>query len=161
MCKWGVYHAKVKNKHCAYCLVNMLRWFLGSCFGATDQPWWEPGAAERGPFHGGILYVKRKVGARSYADDPIGCRSLLSRALHKVWCSSLRVFLIAPLMMALLSYAIKFWRAEKAHVFGGSLELHSNLEFSSKLRFRFSISQYVYMVPDGNCGWELCLHCST
>lgn len=48
-----------------------------------DQPWWEPGAAERGPFHGGILYVKRKVGARSYADDPIGCRSLLSRALHK------------------------------------------------------------------------------
>lgn len=48
---------------------------------AVDKPWWEPG--ESGPFDGGILYVKRKVGARSYADDPIGCRSLLSRAIHK------------------------------------------------------------------------------
>jgi anaphase-promoting complex subunit 1 len=48
---------------------------------AVDKPWWEPG--ESGPFDGGTLYVKRKVGARSYADDPIGCRSLLSRAIHK------------------------------------------------------------------------------
>lgn len=48
---------------------------------AVDKPWWEPG--ESGPFDGGTLYVKRKVGARSYVDDPIGCRSLLSRAIHK------------------------------------------------------------------------------
>ncbi|MCO5580423.1 hypothetical protein L7F22_034289 [Adiantum nelumboides] len=35
------------------------------------------------PFVKGILRVKRKVGARSYEDDPIGCRSLLSRTLQK------------------------------------------------------------------------------
>ncbi|KAK4359004.1 hypothetical protein RND71_021233 [Anisodus tanguticus] len=33
----------------------------------------------------GILYVKRKVGACSYVDDPAGCQSLLSRAMHKVF----------------------------------------------------------------------------
>ncbi|XWS56745.1 hypothetical protein CRYUN_Cryun09bG0111900 [Craigia yunnanensis] len=33
----------------------------------------------------GILHVKRKVGACSYVDDPIGCQSLLSRAMHKVF----------------------------------------------------------------------------
>ena len=31
-----------------------------------------------------MLYIKRKVGACSYVDDPIGCQSLLSRAMHKV-----------------------------------------------------------------------------
>jgi anaphase-promoting complex subunit 1 len=49
---------------------------------AIGQPCWER-ASEGGPFVGSFLYVKRKVGARPYADDPIGCRSLLSRALHK------------------------------------------------------------------------------
>ncbi|BBN07484.1 anaphase-promoting complex subunit 1 [Marchantia polymorpha subsp. ruderalis] len=48
----------------------------------TDQAWWEPGEAGD-PFNGGMLYVKRRVGACSYADDPIGCRSLLSRAFQK------------------------------------------------------------------------------
>ncbi|XP_075104821.1 anaphase-promoting complex subunit 1-like isoform X3 [Nicotiana tabacum] len=33
----------------------------------------------------GVLYVKRKVGACSYVDDPAGCQSLLSRAMHKVF----------------------------------------------------------------------------
>lgn len=61
---------------------------LEASVACLDQPWWEPGGSEGGPFDGGILYVKRKVGARSYADDPIGCRSLLSRALHKVHLSS-------------------------------------------------------------------------
>jgi hypothetical protein len=37
-------------------------------------------------------------------------------------------------MMALLSYAVKFRRAEKAHVFGGSLELLSNLEFFKQVK---------------------------
>lgn len=36
--------------------------------------------------------------------------------------------------MALLSYAIKYWRAEKAHVFGGSLELLSDLEFFKQVK---------------------------
>ncbi|KAI0497371.1 hypothetical protein KFK09_020594 [Dendrobium nobile] len=36
------------------------------------------------PLNGGLLYVKRKVGFCSYVDDPIGCQSLLSRAMHKV-----------------------------------------------------------------------------
>ena len=49
---------------------------------AIDQLWWASGASG-GHFLGGTLYVKRKVGACSYADDPIGCRSLLSRAFHK------------------------------------------------------------------------------
>ncbi|XP_024523349.1 anaphase-promoting complex subunit 1 isoform X2 [Selaginella moellendorffii] len=50
---------------------------------SETKPWWEHG--ETGdPFNGGVLYVKRKVGARSYADDPIGSRSLLSRALQRV-----------------------------------------------------------------------------
>ncbi|CAM6126514.1 unnamed protein product [Calypogeia fissa] len=48
----------------------------------TDQSWWQLGEAGD-PFNGGVLYVKRRVGARSYADDPIGCRSLLSRAFQK------------------------------------------------------------------------------
>ncbi|KAL6003370.1 hypothetical protein ACLOJK_023593 [Asimina triloba] len=48
-----------------------------------DKPWWRPGD-KNDPFNGGILYVKRKVGACSYVDDPIGCQSLLSRAMHKV-----------------------------------------------------------------------------
>lgn len=44
--------------------------------------WWESNE-ERNPFDKGVLLVKRKVGARSYGDDPIGCRSLLSRTLQK------------------------------------------------------------------------------
>ncbi|XP_077233026.1 E3 ubiquitin ligase isoform X2 [Tasmannia lanceolata] len=48
-----------------------------------DKPWWRSGDTND-PFNGGILYVKRKVGACSYVDDPIGCQSLLSRAMHKV-----------------------------------------------------------------------------
>ncbi|OVA02727.1 Anaphase-promoting complex subunit 1 [Macleaya cordata] len=50
-----------------------------------DKPWWSSGD-KSDPFNGGILYIKRKVGACSYVDDPIGCQSLLSRAMHKVVC---------------------------------------------------------------------------
>ncbi|KAJ7525602.1 hypothetical protein O6H91_17G058400 [Diphasiastrum complanatum] len=59
-------------------------WLQDISLSPTDeQPWWEHG--DKGdPFNGGILYVKRKVGASSYIDDPIGCRSLLSRALHRM-----------------------------------------------------------------------------
>ncbi|CAA6654742.1 unnamed protein product [Spirodela intermedia] len=39
---------------------------------------------QKNPFSGGILYIKRKVGVCSYIDDPTGCQSLLSRAIHKV-----------------------------------------------------------------------------
>ncbi|KAL9268866.1 Anaphase-promoting complex subunit 1-like protein [Drosera capensis] len=49
-----------------------------------DKAWWSSGV-ESHPFNSGILYVKRKVGACSYLDDPIGCQSLLSRAMHKAF----------------------------------------------------------------------------
>ncbi|CAH9139623.1 unnamed protein product [Cuscuta epithymum] len=49
-----------------------------------EKPWWTSGD-KSDPFNSGVLYVKRKVGACSYADDPIGCQSLLSRAMHKVF----------------------------------------------------------------------------
>lgn len=48
----------------------------------TEKPW---SSGDKGDaLSSGILYVKRKVGACSYADDPAGCQSLLSRAMHKV-----------------------------------------------------------------------------
>lgn len=49
-----------------------------------DKPWWTSGD-KNSPFNSGVLYIKRKVGACSYIDDPIGCQSLLSRAMHKVF----------------------------------------------------------------------------
>ncbi|KAJ9683860.1 hypothetical protein PVL29_016384 [Vitis rotundifolia] len=49
-----------------------------------DKPWWSFGD-KNNPFNSGVLYIKRKVGACSYVDDPIGCQSLLSRAMHKVF----------------------------------------------------------------------------
>ncbi|KAK4776978.1 hypothetical protein SAY86_005666 [Trapa natans] len=49
-----------------------------------ENPWWCPGS-RHDPFNSGVLYIKRKVGACSYIDDPIGCQSLLSRAMHKVF----------------------------------------------------------------------------
>lgn len=52
----------------------------------TEKPWWILGD-KSDPFNSGVLYVKRKVGACSYVDDPIGCQSLLSRAMHKVGAS--------------------------------------------------------------------------
>ncbi|WVZ98102.1 hypothetical protein U9M48_043581 [Paspalum notatum var. saurae] len=48
-----------------------------------DKPWWRSGDKTE-PFNGGILYIKRKVGSCSYSDDPIGCQSLISRAMHEV-----------------------------------------------------------------------------
>ncbi|PON86586.1 Anaphase-promoting complex subunit [Trema orientale] len=49
-----------------------------------DKAWWNFGD-KSDPFSSGVLYIKRKVGACSYVDDPIGCQSLLSRAMHKVF----------------------------------------------------------------------------
>ncbi|XP_010067541.2 anaphase-promoting complex subunit 1 isoform X5 [Eucalyptus grandis] len=49
-----------------------------------EKPWWTDGA-KNDPFNSGTLYIKRKVGACSYVDDPIGCQSLLSQAMHKVF----------------------------------------------------------------------------
>ncbi|XP_020578138.1 anaphase-promoting complex subunit 1 isoform X2 [Phalaenopsis equestris] len=46
---------------------------------------WLNYAVKSYPLNGGLLYVKRKVGFCSYVDDPIGCQSLLSRAMHKVF----------------------------------------------------------------------------
>uniref|UniRef100_A0A1D1Y4T9 Anaphase-promoting complex subunit 1 n=2 Tax=Anthurium amnicola TaxID=1678845 RepID=A0A1D1Y4T9_9ARAE len=48
-----------------------------------EKPWWLSGERNN-PFDNGILYIKRKVGVCSYIDDPTGCQSLLSRAMHKV-----------------------------------------------------------------------------
>ncbi|GMN41281.1 hypothetical protein TIFTF001_010497 [Ficus carica] len=53
-------------------------------FAPEDKPWWSFGDKSN-PFSSGVLYIKRKVGACSYVDDPIGCQSLLSRAMHKVF----------------------------------------------------------------------------
>lgn len=52
-------------------------------YGCSEKPWWCPGD-KNDPFNSGVLYIKRKVGACSYVDDPIGCQSLLSRSMHKV-----------------------------------------------------------------------------
>ncbi|KAM4104227.1 hypothetical protein ACJW30_06G141300 [Castanea mollissima] len=49
-----------------------------------DKPWWTF-RDKNSPFNSGVLYIKRKVGACSYVDDPVGCQSLLSRAMHKVF----------------------------------------------------------------------------
>ncbi|KAM7271463.1 hypothetical protein ACFE04_030677 [Oxalis oulophora] len=49
-----------------------------------DKPWWSA-LNNNDPFNSGSLYVKRKVGACSYVDDPVGSQSLLSRAMHKVF----------------------------------------------------------------------------
>ncbi|KAL2665396.1 hypothetical protein AAZX31_02G241900 [Glycine max] len=53
-------------------------------FTPEDKLWWNFGD-KNSPFNSGILFIKRKVGACSYVDDPIGCQSLLSRAMHKVF----------------------------------------------------------------------------
>ncbi|KAI3890389.1 hypothetical protein MKX03_028211 [Papaver bracteatum] len=52
--------------------VNIL---AGSCISLREK---------KDPFNGGTIYIKRKVGACSYVDNPVGCQSLLSRAIHKV-----------------------------------------------------------------------------
>ncbi|KAJ4908777.1 Anaphase-promoting complex subunit 1 [Raphanus sativus] len=49
-----------------------------------EKHWWSFGD-KSDPFSSGVIYVKRKVGACSYVDDPVGCQSLLSRAMHKVF----------------------------------------------------------------------------
>ncbi|XP_010423455.1 PREDICTED: anaphase-promoting complex subunit 1 isoform X1 [Camelina sativa] len=49
-----------------------------------EKNWWNFGD-KSDPFNSGVIYVKRKVGACSYVDDPVGCQSLLSRAMHKVF----------------------------------------------------------------------------
>ncbi|KAJ7959636.1 Anaphase-promoting complex subunit 1 [Quillaja saponaria] len=60
-------------------------------FTPEDKPWWKSGD-KNNPFNSGVLYIKRRVGACSYVDDPVGCQSLLSRAMHKVFgLSSLKV----------------------------------------------------------------------
>ncbi|KAL6581232.1 hypothetical protein OROMI_007155 [Orobanche minor] len=53
-----------------------------------QEAWWNAGDKNH-PFNSGLLYVKRKIGACSYADDPIGSQSLLSREMHKM-CSLTR-----------------------------------------------------------------------
>ncbi|KAI3891833.1 hypothetical protein MKX03_021087 [Papaver bracteatum] len=59
--------------------VNIL---AGSCI-SLDKPRWSSGE-KKDPFNSGTIYIKRKVGACSYVDDPVGCQSLLSRVMHKV-----------------------------------------------------------------------------
>ncbi|XP_027163442.1 anaphase-promoting complex subunit 1 [Coffea eugenioides] len=54
-----------------------------------EKPWWASGDKDD-PFNSGFLYIKRKVGACSYVDDPVGCQSLLSRTMHKVGLACLR-----------------------------------------------------------------------
>ncbi|XP_070675681.1 uncharacterized protein [Malus domestica] len=53
-------------------------------FCSTDEPWWTS-VDKNSPFNSGVVCTKRKVGACSYIDDPIGCQRLLSRAMHKVF----------------------------------------------------------------------------
>ncbi|KAJ0855851.1 putative anaphase-promoting complex subunit 1 [Helianthus annuus] len=49
-----------------------------------EKPWWNS-EDKNNPFKSGIVYIKLKVGACSYVDDPIGRQSLLSRTMHKVF----------------------------------------------------------------------------
>ncbi|KAL8247802.1 hypothetical protein R6Q59_009018 [Mikania micrantha] len=57
-----------------------------------EKPWWNSEDMNN-PFKSGILYIKLKVGACSYVDDPIGRQSLLSRTMHKVFgLASLKAF---------------------------------------------------------------------
>lgn len=49
-----------------------------------DKPWWVSDDKNH-PFNCGVLYIKRKVGACSYVDDPVGCQSLISRAMNKAF----------------------------------------------------------------------------
>ncbi|XP_071734398.1 anaphase-promoting complex subunit 1 [Rutidosis leptorrhynchoides] len=49
-----------------------------------EKPWWKAGD-KNDPFNSGIIYIKLKVGACSYVDDPMGRQSLLSRAMQKVF----------------------------------------------------------------------------
>ncbi|KAL3521228.1 hypothetical protein ACH5RR_019377 [Cinchona calisaya] len=49
-----------------------------------EKPWWTSGDKDD-PFNSSVLYIKRKVGACSYVDDPVGSQSLLSRPMHKVF----------------------------------------------------------------------------
>ncbi|KAJ8438725.1 hypothetical protein Cgig2_013771 [Carnegiea gigantea] len=49
-----------------------------------DKPWWVSDDKNH-PFNYGVLYIKRKVGACSYVDDPVGCQSLISRAMNKAF----------------------------------------------------------------------------
>ncbi|XP_047316183.1 anaphase-promoting complex subunit 1 [Impatiens glandulifera] len=48
-----------------------------------EKPWW-CSTDRNDPFNSGIIYIKRRVGVCSYVDDPVGCQSLLSQAMHKV-----------------------------------------------------------------------------
>ena len=57
--------------------------YLNFYFFPPDKSWWNVGD-KNNPFSSGVLYIKQKVGACSYIDDPIGCQSLLSRVMHKV-----------------------------------------------------------------------------
>ena len=41
-------------------------------------------ACLRDLYQSGVVFVQRKAGALSYADDPTGVRSLLSKAFHQV-----------------------------------------------------------------------------
>ncbi|CAN6469882.1 unnamed protein product [Victoria cruziana] len=50
-----------------------------------DDKQWSNTGDRIDPFSGLTIFVKRKIGACSYVDDPIGCQSLLSRVMHKVF----------------------------------------------------------------------------
>ncbi|XP_068662507.1 anaphase-promoting complex subunit 1 isoform X2 [Aristolochia californica] len=71
-----------------------------------DKPWWRPGD-KNDPFNGGLIYVKRKVGACSYVDDPIGRQSLLSRAMHKVSDTTSHANLVASNISKSLPGSVK------------------------------------------------------
>ena len=82
---------------CIFLLYFNFHIFDNLCSSPTDEPWWSFGN-RNDPFNSGILHVKRKVGACSYVDDPVGCQSLLSRAMHKVWLAELYHLLALALL---------------------------------------------------------------
>lgn len=80
--RWLHLHLKVCNSSKYFMFLQKTYVFL-YFLSLIDKPWWKSGD-RTDPFNGGVLYIKRKVGSCSYSDDPIGCQSLLSRAMHEV-----------------------------------------------------------------------------
>ncbi|KAE8682009.1 Anaphase-promoting complex subunit 1 [Hibiscus syriacus] len=101
-----------------------------------NEPWWSLGD-RNDPFHSGILHVKRKVESCSYVDDPLGCQSLLSRAMHKVFDStSLRAVNDGPTAVTVDQLVSTFSSDPSLIVFA---QLFCDLSWNSKYDVDFQV----------------------
>ncbi|KAE8656310.1 Anaphase-promoting complex subunit 1 [Hibiscus syriacus] len=101
-----------------------------------NEPWWSLGDMND-PFHSGILHVKRNVESCSYVDDPLGCQSLLSRVMHKVFNStSLRAVNDGPTAVTVDQLVIHFSSDPSLIVF---VQLFCDLSWNSKSDVDFQV----------------------